>query len=460
MEKKIHKEKSNSKVISRRSFIGKSALAVGALSIVPRYVLGGPGYIAPSDKLNIACIGTGGKGVSDIQLVSHENIVALCDVDADHLAAIYKNEQGESRFEKVKGYSDYRVMFDEMGKDIDAVTISTPDHTHACIAMAAMNRGKHVFCQKPLTHSVSEARKLADTANQKGLVTQMGNQGHAGEGARLINEWIWDGAIGDVTEVHAWTNRPTWPQNITMPELFPLKPASINWDVWLGPAKERPYHPSYAHFVWRGWRDFGTGALGDMGAHIIDHPYWALDLGYPDTVQASSSPFNDQTYPLASVVTFQFPARGSKPPVKFVWYDGGITPPRPQELEPGRRLGEWDGGVLMVGSKGKLMHSVYGNNPRLIPETKMQEYNRPENSIKRSPGIHQEWIDACKGNGKTTSHFGYAARLTETMLLGNVAIYTQNKHTILEYDGENMRFTNLDEANQYLVREYREGWNL
>jgi predicted dehydrogenase len=466
MSKQKKSSKTEKKLINRRDFIAKSGLAVGAAAIVPRYVLGGPGFVAPSDKLNIAVVGTGGKGRSDVEAVIDENIVALCDVDEEHLAAIYKtkDEQGNEikRLQGVKGFSDYRVMLDKMGDDIDAVMVITPDHTHAVIAMEAMNHGKHVYVQKPLTHTVFEARKLAEKAKEKGLVTQMGNQGHAGEGARLINEWIWDGAIGDVTEVHAWTNRPLvyWPQPVDMPELFPIQPTTINWDVWLGPAKKRPYHPAYGHFVWRGWRDFGTGALGDMGAHIIDHPYWALGLEYPDTVQGSSSPFNDVSYPGAEMVTYQFPARGDKPPVKFVWYDGGLMPPRPEELEPGRRMGESGGGVIMIGSKGKLMHSVYGANPRLIPEEKMKAYKRPEKTIKRSPGIQKEWIEACKGNGETTSNFGYASRLTETMLLGNIAVTLQDRNKILEYDSENMRFTNLDEANEYLQMPYRQGWSL
>jgi predicted dehydrogenase len=326
--------------------------------------------------------------------------------------------------------------------------------------MTAIQMKKHVFVQKPLTHTVYEARKLAEAAKKTGVVTQMGNQGHAGEGARLINEWIWDGAIGDVTEVHTWTNRPVWPQNIERPITIPSVPPTLDWNQWLGPAPWRPYHPAYVPFTWRGWWDFGVGALGDMGAHIIDHPFWALDLGYPDTVQATSTPYNDETYPLASVITYQFPARGEKPPVTLKWFDGGILPPRPEELEAGRMMGEIGGGVIFIGTKGKLMCSVYGENPRLIPETKMKEYKRPEKTIPRSPGIHQEWAAACKGEGETTSHFEYAGKLTEMMLLGNIAMKVKDKNSILQWDGPNMRFTNLEEANQYLTKEYREGWSL
>jgi predicted dehydrogenase len=450
--------------ISRRNFLSTSALAIGAVTIVPRHVLGGPGYVPPSDKLNIACIGVGGKGKSDIAAVSTENIVALCDVDKTQFKKTqnFFHEQGREGkiFEKAKRYQDFRVMLDEHEGEIDAVTISSPDHTHAVAAMMAMKMDKHVFVQKPLTHTVHEARKLAETAKEKGLVTQMGNQGHAGEGARLINEWIWDGAIGDVYEVHCWTNRPVWPQAIPRPEEIPSVPPSLDWSSWLGPAPWRPYHPAYAPFAWRGWWDFGTGVIGDMGAHIIDHPFWALDLGYPDTVHATSTPFNNETYPLSEILTYRFPARGDKPPVKLKWFDGGLLPPRPEELEPGRRMGEKGGGVIFIGTKGKLMCSVYGENPRIIPESKMKEYTRPEKTIKRSPGIHEEWLAACKGEAETTSHFGYASQLTEMMLLGNIAVRLKEKNTILAWDGPNMRFTNLEEANQYVHKEYRDGWSL
>ena len=444
----------NDNSLTRREFVGRSALALGAVTIVPRHVLGGTGYTAPSDKLNIACVGAGGKGESDIQALSTENLVAFCDVDDERAAATYMV------YPKVKRYKDFRKMLEEMDSDIDAITVSVPDHSHAIVAMTAIQMNKHVFVQKPLTHTVYEARKLAEAAKKAGVVTQMGNQGHAGEGARLINEWIWDGAIGDVTEVHTWTNRPIWPQNIERPITIPSVPPTLDWNQWLGPAPWRPYHPAYVPFTWRGWWDFGVGALGDMGAHIIDHPFWALDLGYPDTVQATSTPYNDETYPLASVITYQFPARGEKPPVTLKWFDGGILPPRPEELEAGRMMGEKGGGVIFIGTKGKLMCSVYGENPRLIPETKMKEYKRPEKTIPRSPGIHQEWAAACKGEGETTSHFEYAGKLTEMMLLGNIAMKVKDKNSILQWDGPNMRFTNLEEANQYLTKKYREGWSL
>ncbi len=448
--------------ITRRKFLGGSATAAAGFMIVPRHVLGGPGYTPPSDKLNIVAVGAGGKGKSDIEGVSDENVVALCDVDDEQMAEFKKHAADKEAllkiYEKAKKYRDFRVMFDK--EDFDAVTISTPDHTHAVIAMMAMKMGKHVFCQKPLTHTIYEARLLAQTAKEMNVITQMGNQGHASEVGRLINEWIWDGAIGDVHEVHCWTNRPIWPQGIERPKEIPSARPSLDWNLWLGPAAWRPYHPAYAPFSWRGWWDFGTGAIGDMGAHIIDHPYWALDLGHPTTVHASATEFTEDSFPVASIVHYQFPARGKKPPVKLSWYDGGLTPPRPEELEEGRRMGDGGGGVIFVGDNGKLMCSTYGENPRLIPETFMKEYKRPEKTIPRSPGIHKEWVEAIKANKKSTTDFSYSGPLTEMMLLGNVAILCKDKNVALQWDAEKMEISNLSEANDFLHTEYRDGWTL
>ncbi|MFC1554994.1 Gfo/Idh/MocA family protein [candidate division KSB1 bacterium] len=469
-------QKSNSKKeISRRSFIEKSAITAAAFTIVPGHVLSKPGRQAPSDTMNIACVGVGGKGSSDIRSVRSENIIALCDADDTQMAAFARpNRRGEqdpeivTLFEKANKYRDFRKML-ETEKGIDAVVVSIPDHSHAVVAMMAIKMGKHVYCQKPLTHSVYEARMLTKAAKEYNVTTQMGNQGHAGEGARLINEWIWEGAIGDVREVHMFTNRPIWPQAIGRPEEPMPVPDTLDWDQWLGPAPFRPYHRAYCPFNWRGWLDFGTGVIGDMGAHIFDHPFWALKLKAPDTVQASSSKLTDgraqriaseETFPLASAIHWTFPAREGMPPVKLSWFDGGLMPPRPEDLEPGRRMGSGDGGGIFIGDKGKLMYSCYGNNPRLIPETKMQEYGQPTKTMPRSPGIYQEWIEACKAGTKSTSDFSYSGLLTETMLLGNVATRLQNTNTILEWDSDNMQFTNFPEANEYLQREYREGWTL
>ncbi len=451
--------------MSRRHFLGGAAAVAASVSVVPRHVLGGPGYTAPSDKLNVACVGLGGKGFSDSAAMSGENVIALCDVDKKRASQKHGRE-GDRRnafdnFPKAKFYTDFRKML-ENEKDIEAITVSTPDHTHAVIAMMAIKMGKHVFVQKPLTHTVYEARALAKAARKAGVVTQMGNQGHAREGGKLVCEWIWDGAIGDVREAHCWTNRPIWPQGIDAPKEIPSVPPTLDWDLWLGPAKWRPYHPAYLPFSWRGWWDFGTGAVGDMGAHIMDHAYWALKLKYPTSVQGSSTPYTKDSPPLAEIVRYEFPARGSMPPVKLTWSDGGLLPPRPVDIEPGRRIGDSGGGVLFIGDRGTIMCSVYGDNPRIIPESKMQEYKRPEKTIPRSEGIHQEWIEACKkGDPKLAStNFDYSGPLTETMMLGNVAVQMQDKHAKLLYAGEKGEFTNIPEANDLLHMEYREGWTL
>jgi hypothetical protein len=364
-------------------------------------------------------------------------------------------------YPNAKFYKDFRIML-EKEKSIDAVTVSTPDHTHAVAAMTAIKLGKHVFVQKPLTHTVYEARALARAAREAGVVTQMGNQGHAGEGGRLVCEWIWDGAIGDVLEAHCWTNRPIWPQGIEAPKEIPSVPPTLDWDLWLGPAAWRSYHPAYLPFSWRGFWDFGTGAIGDMGAHILDHAYWPLKLHYPISVQATSSPFTQDSPPVAEMLTYEFPARGKMPPVTLTWCDGGLKPPRPVELEDGRRIGESGGGILFVGTKGKMICSVYGDNPRIIPESKMKAYKLPAKSIPRSPGIAEEWIAACKkgDSSAATTNFSYSGPLTETMMIGNIAVRMQEKNIRLFYDGNEGKFTNSEEANNYLHMEYRKGWEI
>ena len=450
--------------LSRRDFLGTAATAAAGFVIVPRKVLGGPGHQAPSDTLQVGAVAVGGKGFSDVQAVSTENVVALCDVDDVNMAKFLNSDEHppekKAMYDKAAKYRDWRKML-ETEKSLDAITVSTPDHNHAVIALAAMKMGKHVFIQKPLTHTIKEARLLAEEAKKRNLVTQMGNQGHSKEGARLICEWIWDGAIGDVTEVHVWTNRPIWPQGIDAPKEIPSVPPNLDWDVWLGPAPWRPYHPALTHFVWRGWWDYGTGALGDMGAHLIDQPFWALKLGHPITVQASSSKYTKDSFPLAEIVTYQFPARGKMPPAKMVWYDGGLTPPRPNGLEKGRMMGDDGGGVLFVGAKGMIMCSTYGDNPRILPEKLMQEYKRPEKTIPRSPGIMEEWVAAIKAGKKSTTDIPeYSGALTEVMLLGNVALRFKDAKVVLEWDPVKMEFSNFPEANPFVHKEYRMGWSL
>lgn len=453
--------------ITRRKFIGNVTLTTAAFSIVPRHVLGGQGYTPPSDKVNIAVIGAGGKGKSDMWSVAEtENIVALCDVDDRKVAETIKKTREEEEnpdlaeaLEKMPKYKDFREMLDKQ-KDIDAVTVSTPDHTHAVAAAYAMRRGKHVFVQKPLTHSVKEARILNSIAKETGVITQMGNQGHSQEGIRLIAEWLADGAIGDVEKVDCWTNRPVWDTGMERPEEIPSVPRDVDWNLWLGPAEFRPYHPDYMPWSWRAWSEFGTGALGDMGAHIFDIPYETLKLEYPTAIEASSSKFNGESWPVSEVFHYQFPERGNLPPVKLGWYDGGIMPPRPEELEPGRRMGDSDGGVLYYGTKGKIMCGCYGSSPRLIPETSMKAYKQPEKTIPRSPGIHEEWVEAIKNNVQPTSNFEYASKLVETMMLGNIAIRMADKYDRLEWDGVKGEITNIPEANEWLMRKYAKGWEL
>jgi len=448
--------------LTRREFLGTTATAAAGFVIVPRKVLGGPGYQAPSDTLNIGCVGVGGKGTSDIWACSTENIVALCDADDEQMARFLTQKDNkpeyQPKYDRAAKHRDFRKMLER--EKLDAITVSTPDHTHAVIAMTAMKMGKHVFVQKPLTHTIKEARLLAQEAKKRNLVTQMGNQGHSKEGARLICEWIWDGAIGDVREVHVWTNRPIWPQGIDAPKEIPSVPPTLDWDVWLGPAPWRPYHPAYLPFNWRGWWDYGTGAVGDMGAHLVDQPFWALKLGAPATVQASSTKYTKDSYPLAEVITYEFPARGKMPPARMIWYDGGLMPPRPAVLDEGRMMGDDGGGCLFVGAKGMIMCSTYGENPRILPEQLMRDYKRPEKTIPRSPGIMEEWIAAIKAGKKSTTDFDYSGSLTETMLLGNVAIRMKDATAVLQWDAVNMQVTNLPEANQFIHKEYRAGWSL
>ena len=445
--------------LKRRSLLA----AAPAFMIVPRYVLGGQGFIAPSDRLNIAAIGAGGRGRSNIREVAHENIYAICDMDDERLAATLAEEFAEPFRDRAKTYRDYRRMLDG-NPEIDAVLINTPDHMHAPIAAHAMDLGKHLYVEKPLCHTVAEARFLARRARETNVVTQMGNQGHAEEGARVINEWVASGELGEIREVHCWTNRPIWPQGAARPAGSAAIPTTLDWDLWLGAAPTRPYlDQTYHPFNWRGWADFGTGVVGDMGAHIIDHPYWALGLDLPQRISASSTRWgeNYESFPLASKIHFEFAATAARPAVKLTWYDGGLLPERPAELENGRQLGENGGGVIIVGERKTLMHGVYGRDPVLIPESVHMQTPPPPRTLARSNGIYQEWIDAIKDRSKvTTSDFEYAGRLTETMLLGNVAVRQADAHKVLEYDGAAMRFTNDDAANALLDKEYRPGFGL
>jgi predicted dehydrogenase len=498
MNKKSKNEKS---FYSRRQFIGTVATAAAGFTILPSTVISGLGHRMPSDKLNIAGVGIGGVGATNVKNCAGENIVALCDVDWKYAAGTFDKYPGAKKFK------DYRKMFDEMGDGIDAVIVATPDHTHAIVAAQAIRMGKHVYVQKPLTHSVYESRMLKNLANEYKVATQMGNQGNSGDGIRQTCEWIWDGAIGEVEEVHAWTNRPIWPQGLERPGETPSLPPTLDWDNFIGPAAWRPYHPSYTPWNWRAWWDFGTGALGDMANHIVDPAFWALKLGHPTCIYGSSTQVNTESAPLSEIVHYEFPDRGKVgkiklPPVKMTWYDGGLLPPRLEELKDGQIMGDQSGGVLFVGSKGKLMTGCYGRNPILLPENLDKDYSRPEPSIRRiqdamSGGHELDWIRACKENPEdrieTSSNFNYSGPLNEMVVMGNLAVRLQDLKRKLMWDGENMRITNISEedeirvvtsdkfnvieghphfdtqyatikakpaAEEYIKHTYREGWNL
>jgi len=448
------------KKISRREFVSKSALlfgTAGTFTVVPRHVLAGGTKVAPSEKLNVAGVGIGGMGAANLRNVETENIVALCDVDKDYAAKTI------GRYPQAKLYVDYREMLEKQ-KDIDAVVIATPDHTHAVISMAAIRAGKHVYCQKPLTHDVYEARKLAEAAQQAQVATQMGIQGHSGDGIRRICEWIWAGLIGEVREVDAWCSLSYYPwghagwscQWSERPQETPPVPTGLNWDLWIGPAPMRPYHRAYHPATWRCWWDFGSGMMGDRGAHTLDAVFWALKLSPPTSVDATSCGNTDEVHPLSAIITFDFPAREGQPPLKLTWYEG-TRPPRPPELEDGRRMPA-EGGVLFKGSKGTIMCGVYGNSPRMIPETKMQAADLPEKTIPRVPDSHeQDWVRACKSGTPAGADFSYSGPLTEICALGNIA---KRVDTRLQWDATNLKVTNLPEANRYVRTESRNGWEL
>ena len=467
---------------SRRNFIRNSAVTAAGFFIVPRHVLG-RGFIAPSDKLNIAGIGVGGKGSSDLMEFAKSpkvNIVALCDVDDRQAKGSVK------QFSKATYYKDFREMLEKEKNNIDACSISTHDNTHAVATLAAMQLGKHVYTQKPLTHDIYEARILTQAAKKYKVVTQMGNQGGSGDGVRRTKELIDAGMIGDVTRVDCWTNRPVWPQGIPTPTGKFDVPTELNWDLWIGPAKMIDFNPAYLPFNWRGWWAFGTGALGDMACHIMDPVFRCLPIDYPTDVEASVATMwkemwndtqNTDACPASSIIHLTYPKKTGKGTIKVSWYDGGLLPQRPDELLPDEKMGNWDGGVLFTGTKGKLMADCYGANPRLLPTVRMKE-KLPAPTIARVPeGHYVQWVNACiagYGKGVTSSPFEFAGPFTESILIGNLAIrsflmknpnlkgwddkYLGRKKLL--WDAKNMKITNFDEANQFVKREYRDGWNL
>src|SRR6266568_6210926 len=504
---------------SRRKFLKQTAAAGIGLSIVPRRVLGGTGYVAPSDKVNIAFIGVGSQGLRVMLHFLREPDVqgiAVCDPNkssANHpqwdthefcnsvrqllgvnsgwdwlspddpiqlthslrvtsgvagrepcqkiVDAYYGSQLRSGKYRGCAAYRDFRELL-EKEKDVDAVIVCTTDNLHAVVSAAAMKKGKHVFCQKPLTHTIYEARRIAELARETRVATQIAVANQASEDTRLLCEWIWSGAIGPVREVMNWSSRPFWAQGLERPKESEPVTDSFDWDLWLGPAPERPFNRAYAPFVWRGWADFGCGALGDMGSYSFDTIFRVLKLEAPMSVESSSTDRYDETYPQASIIRYSFPARGDMPPVKFSWYDGGLKPPRPEELEEDRPLKgdgeENDEGLLFVGDGGKILCGFNGANPKLIPEAKMKSYQQPPKTLPRSPGNEREWLDACKGGKvKPGGNFEFSGMVTETLLLGNLAIRTGQR---LDWDRTNLKVSNSRLAEKFIRPERRSHWEL
>lgn len=439
--------------LPRREFLKKASVATAALSFP--YVMRGQNGESPGNKLNIAFVGVGGRGGASVEGLVAENAVAFCDVDDARAAGTYK------KFPNVPRFRDYREMLDKVNKQIDAVVVATPDHMHFPVAMAAMQLGKHVFVEKPMAQTVDEVRKMAKLAKEKKLATQMGIQGHAFEGMRILKEWLDAGVLGEVREIHTWTDRPIWPQGMKAPDHkkgAPAVPSTLDWNLWLGVAKERAYDPAYLPFNWRGYWDFGTGALGDMGCHMMDGAYWALGLTQPTSLESTAAYQTDVAGPKASVVTYQFPARGKLPAVTWKWYDGGLMPPLPLDIEATRAMP--DNGTLIVGSKATVLAHPNYLSVRVVPEARMQALlpSLPPKTLPRIVGTHwTEWVGACKGGTPAGANFSYAAQLTETVLLSCVAVRAKRK---ILWDAATMKVTNYPEANQWVTKVYREGFGV
>ncbi|MEE4286369.1 MAG: Gfo/Idh/MocA family oxidoreductase [Mariniphaga sp.] len=438
------------KTLSRRSFLEKTALAAAGITIVPSHVVSGLGYKAPSDKLNIAGIGVGGKGFSNLRELESENIVALCDVDWDYAKRAF------DQFPNAKKFKDWRRMYDEFGKNFDAIMVATADHTHAIITAHALTQGKHVYCEKPFTHSVYESRLLTKLAEKYKVATQMGNQGASGEGVSLITEWLTNNEIGEVTKVEAFTDRPLWPQGLNTPEQGHWVPDTLDWDLFTGPAKMRPYNQIYHPWNWRGWWDYGTGALGDMACHIL-HPVFAgLELEYPTHARGSSTLLLQDCAPNAQSVILTFPSRASKrnwrgmkknghlPQVEVYWYDGGIMPKLPEGWPEGKDPYDRGGGIIFHGTKDKLICGCYGLNPWLLSG---RVPNAPEFCRRIETSHQMDWVRACKENPgnriNATSEFSEAGPFNEMVVMGVLAVRLQALNKTLAWNGEEMQFTNL-----------------
>ena len=506
--------------VSRRKFLAQGTGAALAFSVVPRHVLGGPGYVPPSDKVNIAFIGVGSQGLRVmLHFLKEPDVhgVAVCDANtasADHpqwdthefcksvrellgvnsgwdwlspdqpiplthslkvssgvagrepcqqiVNAYYATRQPSGKYNGCAAYTDYRELLEKQ-KDADAVVVCTTDNLHAAVSAAAMKKGKHVFCQKPLTHTIYEARRLAEIARETGVATQIAVGNQASEATRLLCEWIWDGAIGPVREVQNWSTRPFWPQAIARPTQPEPVPEGLDWDLWLGPAPAREFNRAYLPFVWRGWTDFGCGALGDMGSYSFDTIFRVLKLEAPASVEASSTDRYDETYPLASIVRYHFAPRGDLPAVDFSWFDGGLRPPTPEELleNPPAKTGDSEQdneGLLFVGDRGKILCGFNGAHPRLIPQAKMDQYKQPPKTLPRSPGNEREWLDACKGGKvKPGGNFEFSGMVTESLQLGNLAVRAGQR---LEWDRRNLKVRNSEAAQKMVAPERRRGWEL
>jgi predicted dehydrogenase len=454
---------------SRRKFLGSAAASIAAVTIVPRHVLGGPKFVSPSDKVNVALVGAGGQGCSNMRALFREpdaQVIAVADPIEQHnlesggrkpvKAEIEKHYREKTPDYRCADYEDFRVM---LGKEkaIDAILCATPDHLHAYVSITAMRAGKHVYCEKPLTHNIWEARQVARVAKETRVATQMGNQGHSRDGIRQTCEWIWDGAIGPVREVHAWAAGTRWNKTLTgRPTETPPVPPGVNWDLWLGPREPVPYHPAYTPVTWRDFWAFGCGALGDWGCHDLDVAMWALDLAAPQSIESLPAGNMDADIaPHGEICYYEFGPCGDKPPVKVTWYDGGLRPPCPQELPASSSLPQR--GVLFVGEKGKMLCEGLGGPPRLLPYEKTRQYKRPPQAIPRSKGHHRDWLDACKGGPPASSHFEYGAKLVELVLLGVVSLRAGKK---LWWDAANMKARGLPQADAFIKESYRKGWEI
>jgi predicted dehydrogenase len=465
---------------SRREFITTTATAVAAVTIVPRHVLGGPGFVAPSDKVNVAVIGVGGQGRTNLRSLYQQDdcqVIALADPCEEWdlspyyyggkagrgpvLEEIEKHYREKTPNYKCAVYEDFRVML-EKEKEIDAVLIATPDHLHAYASILAMKAGKHVYCEKPLTLDIAEGRLVARIAKETGVATQLGNYGRSSEGHRLTAEWIWDGAIGAVREVHAWGRAGGFARGMGRPKETPDVPANLNWDLWLGPSEKRPYHPAYAPFTWRGWWAFGGGGMPDVAVHHLDPAFNALKLDSPLSVEATAPGIVDSEVCSTGVLaTYRFGPRGNLGPVSVYWYDGGLRPPTPPGIDPDdpvQRMGEGFDGIYFVGEKGIITCAGWSGMPRLLPLELHREYKRPEKTLARVEGHHADWLQACKGGTPASSNFEYGARLCEFIQLGIVALRTRK---LIKWDSANMKATNAPEADAFIKgKPYREGWEL